>query len=534
MRVAIIGAGASGLTAIKCCLDEGLEPVCYERSNDIGGLWNYSDTVIEGQSCVMKSTIINTSKEMMCYSDFPIPTEYPMFMHNTYVQKYFHLYADKFNLKKYIQFETEILNVSKHTDFPKTGQWVIKIKNKKSDKVQDLVYDAVMVCTGHHAEKHVPDFPGLCNFKGKVLHSHDYRHPAGFEDKRVLIIGIGNSGGDMAVELSRIASKVFISTRRGSWVLNRISDRGNPLDMMNIRRIMYKIKGLVPKAMLETLVASKLNARFDHAAYSLKPKHSIFAQHPMVNDEMPNRLASGTLTVKPDIKMFTERGVIFDDDTKEDNIDIVVLATGYIFGFPFFDKSIVEVKQNRVELFKYVFPPQLEKYTLCIVGCIQPLGAIMPISELQCRLATRVFQGKVTLPSRQEMMSDIRWKEAAMRQRYVESQRHTIQVEYLNYMDELATLNGTFPDLKSLLWSDPSLALACYFGPCTPYQYRLTGPGKWDGAREAIMTQWNRTLNSLKTRPLGFTEKASQKNFFIFFFIFVAIFCYVLHTVFIG
>lgn len=107
-RVAIIGAGASGLTAIKCCLDEGLEPVCYEKSGFIGGLWHYTEDVDKGRGCVMKSTIINTSKEMMCYSDYPIPAEFPPYMHHTFVDKYFHLYADHFGLKKYIKLNTEV------------------------------------------------------------------------------------------------------------------------------------------------------------------------------------------------------------------------------------------------------------------------------------------------------------------------------------------------------------------------------------------------------------------------------------------
>lgn len=85
LRVAVLGAGASGLTAIKCCLDEDLEPVCFERTCNFGGLWHYTDTPVEGQACVMKSTVINTSKEMMAYSDFPIPSEYPIYMHNTQV-----------------------------------------------------------------------------------------------------------------------------------------------------------------------------------------------------------------------------------------------------------------------------------------------------------------------------------------------------------------------------------------------------------------------------------------------------------------
>lgn len=100
MRVLIIGAGASGLPAIKCCLDEGLTPVCLERSGDVGGLWNFANSLVtkDDIACVTRSTVINTSKEMMCYSDFPIPADYPNFMPNTYTLQYLRLYADAFNL----------------------------------------------------------------------------------------------------------------------------------------------------------------------------------------------------------------------------------------------------------------------------------------------------------------------------------------------------------------------------------------------------------------------------------------------------
>ena len=104
----------------------------------------------------------------------------------------------------------------------------------KTEKVTDHVFDAVMICTGHHAEKNMPSFPGLSNFKGKVLHSHDYRKPEGFEGKNVLVIGIGNSGGDVATELSRFASKVYLSTRRGSWIINTVNQNGMPIDMVQV------------------------------------------------------------------------------------------------------------------------------------------------------------------------------------------------------------------------------------------------------------------------------------------------------------
>ncbi|KAK3087078.1 hypothetical protein FSP39_001367 [Pinctada imbricata] len=543
-RVAVIGAGASGLTAIKCCLDEGLEPVCFERTDHIGedsgyrhiymapcGLWYYTESAVDGQACVMKSTVINTSKEMMCYSDFPIPKEYPIFMHNSYVLKYFNLYCNNFGLKKYIQFKTEVVSLRKRPDFASSGQWDIQIRNRDSGEKQDLVFDAVMICTGHHAEKNMPTFPGLDKFKGKVIHSHDYKDSRGYEDKRIVVVGIGNSGGDAAVELSRVASQVYLSTRRGSWIINRVAENGYPIDM-GLSKFLRSVIQRLPASLVGSLLISRLNHRFDHALYSLRPKHAPLSQHPTVNDDLPNRIISGGIIVKPDIKTFTENGVIFENGSKKEEIDVAFLATGYIFRFPFVDKSVIEVKQNKVNLYKWMFPPDLEKQTLCVIGCIQPLGAIMPISENQSRLFLRVIKGDVKLPTSQEMWDDIHFKSDAMAKRYVKSQRHTIQVDYVDYMDEIAEIGGNKPDLYALLKKDPKLALRCFFGACTPYQYRLMGPNSWAGAREAIMTQWDRTCYPLKTRPLGFEIEKSQLKFFLIYFLFIAVFAFIVHYLF--
>ena len=148
---------------------------------------------------------------------------------------------------------------------------------------------------------------------------------------------------------------------------------------------------MLPFNATSSLLESKVNGRFNHATYALKPKHRILAQHPTVNDDLPNRIACGSIIVKPNIKRFTKTGIEFEDGTVEENIDLVFLGTGYVFGFPFIDDSIVEVKNNFVNLYKYVFPPDSHPGTLAIIGCIQPLGAIMPLSELQCRWAARVF-----------------------------------------------------------------------------------------------------------------------------------------------
>lgn len=211
-RVAIIGAGASGLVAIKCCLDEGLEPVCFEKSDGIGGLWWYREDR-DGQGCVFKSTVINTSKEHMAYSDFPAPKDFPNFMHNRYLLKYFNQYADNFGLKKYIRFRTLVNYVTPADDYDTTGKWRLDLNSRGTDD-DELGewwehFDAVLVCSGHHVEPNVPDFEGMKDFKGKVVHTHDYKNTKGYEDSRTVVVGVGNSGGDAAVELSHVCEQVI-------------------------------------------------------------------------------------------------------------------------------------------------------------------------------------------------------------------------------------------------------------------------------------------------------------------------------------
>lgn len=121
--------------------------------------------------------------------------------------------------------------------------------------------------------------------------------------------------------------------------------------------------------------------------------HRALSQHPTINDDLPNRIISGLVKVKANVKEFTETAAIFEDGSREDDIDAVIFATGYSFDFPFLE-DCVKVVKNKISLYKMVFPPNLEKPTLAIIGLIQPLGAIMPISELQGRWATQVFKGK--------------------------------------------------------------------------------------------------------------------------------------------
>ncbi|XP_030063089.1 dimethylaniline monooxygenase [N-oxide-forming] 5-like [Microcaecilia unicolor] len=515
-RVAVIGAGSSGLVAIKCCLDEGLEPTCFEGTDDIGGLWRFKETPEDGRASIYRSVIMNTSKEMMCFSDFPSPEDFPNYMPNAKVLEYFRMYAKHFNLVKYIRFKTTVCSVKKRPDFSSTGQW--DVITETEGRQESAIFDAILVCSGHHTSPNLPlsSFPGIDKFKGQCFHSRDYKDPFEFKGKRIIVIGLGNSGGDLAVELSLVAKQVFISTRKGAWILNRVSENGFPLDVVMSKRYKQLMKLFMPMSVLSSREERKMNARFNHENYGLKPRHRIISQHPTVSDDLPNRIISGKVLVKPNVKVFTETAAVFEDGTKEENIDVIIFATGYHCVFPFFEDSIVKVQENRIPLYKFVFPPHLEKTTVAFIGLIQPLGAIMPVAELQIRWATRVFKGLNKLPSEDVMNADINLKKEKQKKFYVESPRHNLQVDFIDYMDGLAMEIDVKPNLLSLLFKDPKLAKELFFGPCTPYQYRLKGPGKWEKARETILTQRDRIIKPTKTRLPDYDMSDSSSSMPLF------------------
>ncbi|XP_006017819.2 dimethylaniline monooxygenase [N-oxide-forming] 3 isoform X1 [Alligator sinensis] len=498
-KVAIIGAGVSGLASLKCCLEEGLDPICFERSDDIGGLWNFTEQAEEGKASIYHSVFTNSCKEMMCYPDFPFPDDYPNYMHNTKLQEYIKMFAKHFDLLKYIKFKTMVIKVTKCPDFSVTGQW--DVITEKDRKEESSVFDAVMVCSGHHVYPNFPaeQFPGIKKFKGSYFHSREYKGPEKFKGKKVLVVGLGNSGSDIAVELSHTASQVYLSSRSGSWVMSRVWDNGYPWDMLYVTRFETFVRNSLPTSISDWLYVKKMNQKFKHENYGLMPLNGTLRKEPVFNDDLPSRIVCGMVLVKPNVKEFTETSVIFQDGTKQENIDCVIFATGYSYAYPFMeDDSIIKCRDNEVTLYKGILPPRLEKPTMAVIGLVQSLGAIIPTSELQARWAIKVFKGSFKLPPVSSMMDDIDEKMGKKLKWFGNSS--TLQTDYIVYMDELASAIGVKPNILKLFLTDPRLALEVYFGPCSPYQFRLTGPGKWNGARNAILTQWDRTLKVTRTR----------------------------------
>uniref|UniRef100_A0AC35UA68 Flavin-containing monooxygenase n=1 Tax=Rhabditophanes sp. KR3021 TaxID=114890 RepID=A0AC35UA68_9BILA len=509
MKVCVIGAGASGLPAIKVALENGFEVVCLEMSEDIGGLWRFKSHDCEGEGSVMKNTVINTSKCMTAYSDFPPDENVSNYMHNTELLKYFRSYASHFDLLKHIIFKRKVININRDEKYHHNGRWEISYVNLETGETGTLTVDGVMVCSGHHTDRYWPnEFAGQKDFKGKIMHSHEYKDCQGFEDKVVVVVGIGNSGVDIATDLK--TKKVYLSTRSGSWIMNRVADGGEPSDQVYLNRFNYFIKSMVPNCVQNSLLERKLNQRFDHGRFGLKPNHRFLSAHVTINDELSNRLISGTTVIKPNISSFTENGIIFDDGTVVEQVDIVIFATGYSFSFPFLENgNLIKVKENEVDLYKFMYLPSLSPHnSLAIIGLIQPLGSIGCIAELQCRVFCSALAKRTTLPSEEEMIKDMNRMNLKNRQIFVKSRRHSIQVHYVEYCDGLASLIKVKPNISKYLFTSPKLFKTLIFHGLYPYQYRLNGEGAWDGAKDAILGAEDSTFYCTMTRKTNETLKS--------------------------
>ncbi|EFC39456.1 predicted protein [Naegleria gruberi] len=411
----------------------------------------------------------------MSYSDFPIPDEFPTFLPHEKVVEYLKLYAAKFELEQYIEFNTRVENI----DLVNSGSTdKYKVIIRKGDQLSEETFDHIMVCTGHHSTPNIATFEGLKeNFKGNVIHSHSYKNPFDsdmFMNKNVLVVGIGNSGGDIAAELAKnVAKQVILSTRRGSWIIPR-ELLGDPLD--HVPRFAWMLPRRVIQYANEFLL-TLVNGDLKKFSKYLAPRHRFFGSHPTVNSELISKINNGVVRVVPNIVRFSRDGHTcrFENDENASNIDTVVICTGYRISFPFFKDGFFEDcfdENNKVSLYKYVFHPK-HGTGIAFIGLIQPFGAIIPISELQSRVAVRMFRGDYKLPSESEMKQDVEQKREAMASRYTESKRHTVQVDYPHYTDELADIIGVKPQFTKHLIKDPQLGSLLLSSPAYPCTYRI-------------------------------------------------------------
>ena len=412
-KVAIIGAGSSGIAACKVLKQHGVPFDCFEAGDRVGGNWVYGNS--NGMSSAYQSLHINTSRPKMQYSDFPMPAHYPDFPHHSQIAEYFDQYAEHFGIKPHIRFRTRVNSAEPVAE----GGWDVSTDDGKRER-----YRALMVANGHHWSRRWPDPPFPGEFTGQVMHAHDYRTPDDFTGKNVLVVGFGNSAVDIAVELSRVARGSMLSVRRGFHVIPKFI-LGRPLDQ-SIVPTWFPFK--VQRAILTFVLRLQQG---DVTQYGLpKPDHELLHAHPTVSADLLTRLSHGDIKIKANIKQLAAGEVIFADSSREP-VDTIIYCTGYKVDFPFFRPELISAPSNDLPLFSRVFHPQFKD--LFFIGLLQPLGAIMPLAELQSEWVADYLVGDYALPSIAEMMRAISNDRDAMRKRYGNSPRHTMQVDFAPY-----------------------------------------------------------------------------------------------------
>ncbi|MFN8162521.1 MAG: NAD(P)-binding domain-containing protein [Solirubrobacterales bacterium] len=424
-KVCILGAGSSGIVAAQVLDARGIPFDCFEKGSEIGGNWRYEND--NGMSSAYRSLHINTSRRVMAFKTLPMPDHYPDYPNHFQMAAYFDEYVDHFGLREKIRFRTEVVAVE-----PADGEWEVTVQGAEGGR-ETSRYRAVLVANGHHWDPRWPEppFPGSEQFSGEQIHAHHYREPDVLRGKRVLVLGIGNSATDIAVESSRIAEETFMAMRRGAYILPKYMN-GKPIDEAStplVSRLPMSVQRFFSMRMLGV-------AAGDMTAYGLpRPDHKLFEAHPTVSSELLPRLGHGDIKVKPNIDRFTGgRTVRFADGTEEE-IDLVVYCTGYKMTFPFFDPEVFSAPDNRLPLYRRVV--SVERPGLFFVGFIQPLGPIMPLAEAQSEWVADLLSGRAALPPPAAMRGEIAAEERKMSRRFVASKRHTVEVDFHPYLREI-------------------------------------------------------------------------------------------------
>ncbi|CAG8483807.1 5455_t:CDS:2 [Diversispora eburnea] len=337
-RIAIIGAGISGLPSIKECLDNNLIPVCFEQNSFIGGQWKVEERNENNKdfySSIYKNLLTNTSKEML----------------NTKVLNVSILDDKRWKIKYITQDQNNIKN-NKHN------------KNKITpNEEKEEIFDYVMVCSGHHNLPQLPKFKGMGKFKGEQVHSRFY-----------------NDGLDIAVQLSPVASQVYLSIRSGK-----------PLDHYSRFR-MYAIPAKIRRKQMEKTILNTYGPLPTHLGNS----DTFFnTESTCINNGIIECIKNGSVIVKPNVhemKSKENKQIEFVDGSILEDIDFIIYATGYKLNFPFLDKSIItggneieqeyeeKFKENLVWLYKRIF--SVNYPNIAFLGLLYKAGSFLPLSKI--------------------------------------------------------------------------------------------------------------------------------------------------------
>ena len=425
-KYCLVGAGPAGLVMARALIKEGIPFDWYERNGNVGGIWDMDNP----DSPMYDSCHFISSKYTSGFYGYPMPKEYPDYPSWDQIRDYIQKFADKYDLKRKVTFGVGVESAKPLDD----GRWKVSLSNRESH-----IYEGLINATGVTWHANRPHIQGEESFRGKIMHSVEYRTASEFDGKRVLIVGAGNSGVDIASDAATHSEQAFLSVRRGYRFIPKYIF-GVPTDALISGKIQppkgVSISGDVTK-MIDTLVG-------DLTRYGLpKPDHDLLASHPIMNTQVLHHLGHGDLIAKPDIDYITEDGVTFKDGTHE-KLNLIVLATGYSYSVPYLEQGEDEWRDGRPQLYLRIF--SRKHPNLYFIGYAEFADAAYRRFDEMAQMVVIDIRAKESGLHYPELLELRRSDnpDLAGGHKYIESPRHTNYIEVETYLNYLAILRDRF------------------------------------------------------------------------------------------
>lgn len=368
-RIAVIGAGPGGICAARWLQELGIACDVLERHPDVGGIWD----VAFPDSPMYDSAHFISSKTLSGFRDFPMPAGYPDYPGHRQVLAYLRAYADRHDLRTKPEFGVAVKQVR-----PDGGAWQVELEGGETRR-----YAGVVAATG---QQWLPKTPAIAGrFEGESYHSNAYRSAGQVEGRRVLVVGGGNSGCDIAVDASARAAATFLSLRRGYWIIPK-HVFGVPADVFGHSgpQLPYWLERPILERLLRLLVGNVTRLGLP------SPDHHLFQTHPILNSQILHALSHGDVSVRADLTAFEGRDAVFRDGRRE-TLDVVIYATGYRRRIAVLPED-VHREGDTASLFLNVF--HRRHPGLFVVGYFETDGGAYPVLDRQCELLARVIRAR--------------------------------------------------------------------------------------------------------------------------------------------
>lgn len=428
-RYCIVGAGPAGLSLARVFLQKGIEFDIFERHSDLGGIWDLNNP----GSPMYESAHFISSKTQSGYFDYPMPDDYPDYPSNQQILAYHHQFADDFGLRSKIVFNAEVESVEKAGE-----QWRVSVAGRDPQ-----LYDGVICANGTNWYPNQPQYPGV--FSGEVIHAVNYRESSAFKNKRVLVVGAGNSGCDIACDAAANAEQAWISVRRGYYFIPK-HVLGEPADVFDQKSSF--LPGFITRPISQFLLGRLVG---DLSQWGMsKPDHKLYETHPIINDQLVHYLRHGDIQGKPDIERFEGREVVFKDGSRE-TVDVVVYATGYQWSIPYVDKSFFSWKGGRPDLFLNLFNP--DHPTLFALGFMETNGGAYKLFDQMANLiASHILDQQNNPTKAQQFQRLMRTERLDMSDgvKFLATDRNATYVNIKAYRKNMAAI------IKRMEWQDLS------------------------------------------------------------------------------